>query len=130
MTCKSGKLVGLNVTVDCSPKDHPESTGECIEYNWANVKYYLRTVPIVKRKIVQQFMGQVRLALATSKGAHLSYKKIQHFSVRAQDCIGADHHLENVASPAKQLSFKITTLFMKDNEKMKKIYHLHQSVER
>eukprot|EP00957_Ditylum_brightwellii_P051832 3931040-Ditylum_brightwellii.AAC.1 len=28
MTWKAGELVGLNVTVDCSPKGHPEIAGE------------------------------------------------------------------------------------------------------
>eukprot|EP00957_Ditylum_brightwellii_P094731 7214168-Ditylum_brightwellii.AAC.1 len=85
MTRKAGKLVGLNVTVDCSPKGHPEITGEGIEYTWANAKYYLRTVLIGKRKNAQQFLAQVRLALATNKGAYLSRNKIRHFSARARD---------------------------------------------
>eukprot|EP00957_Ditylum_brightwellii_P196577 14978034-Ditylum_brightwellii.AAC.1 len=57
-TPKAGKLVGLNITVDSSPKGHPEVAGEGIEYTWANAKYYLQTIPIGKRKTAQQFMGQ------------------------------------------------------------------------
>eukprot|EP00957_Ditylum_brightwellii_P041609 3151275-Ditylum_brightwellii.AAC.1 len=76
MTQKAGKLVGLNVTVDYSPKGHPEIAWEGIEYAWANAKYYLHTVPIGKRKIAQQFLAQVRLALATNQGACLSCNKI------------------------------------------------------
>eukprot|EP00957_Ditylum_brightwellii_P061258 4648994-Ditylum_brightwellii.AAC.1 len=60
MTLKVDKLVGLNITVDHSSKGHLEVTGEGFEYTWENV----------------------RLTLATNKGAHLSCDKIQHFSVR------------------------------------------------
>eukprot|EP00957_Ditylum_brightwellii_P030374 2300807-Ditylum_brightwellii.AAC.1 len=75
MTQKTGELVGLNVTVDRSPKGHLEIPGEGIEYNLTNTKYYLRNVPIRKRKTAQQFMGQVRLALATNKGTYLMRNK-------------------------------------------------------
>eukprot|EP00957_Ditylum_brightwellii_P146857 11179825-Ditylum_brightwellii.AAC.1 len=130
MTWKAGKLVGLNVMVRCSPKGYQEVAGEGIEYIWMNAKYYLHTDPIGKRKTAHQCMEQVKLALATNKGAHLSCNKIQCFSARAQDYIGAYHYLQNVPSPAKQSSSKITILSMKDIEKMKKIYLLYQSVER
>eukprot|EP00957_Ditylum_brightwellii_P201070 15323920-Ditylum_brightwellii.AAC.1 len=129
MIWKAGKLVGLNVTVDHSPKGHLEIAEEGIEYTWENLMYYLLTVPIGKRKTAQQFMGQVRLALATNKGAHLSQEKIQCFFTRARDYIGTYHYLQDVACPDKQSSSKITTLSMKGIEKMKKIYHLHQGVE-
>eukprot|EP00957_Ditylum_brightwellii_P190040 14467816-Ditylum_brightwellii.AAC.1 len=76
MTLKAGKLVGLNVMVDSSPKGYLEIAGEDIEYIWVNVKYYLSNVPIGKRKTAQQFMGQVRLSLTTNRGAHLSRNKI------------------------------------------------------
>eukprot|EP00957_Ditylum_brightwellii_P028493 2151085-Ditylum_brightwellii.AAC.1 len=130
MTQKAGKLVGLNVMVDCSPKYHPEISGEGIEYTWANAKYNLQTVPNGKRKTAQQFMGQVRLTMATNKGSYLSCNKIQRFSTRAKDYIRAYHYLQNLVCPAKQSSSKITNLSMKDIEKMKKIYCLHQGVER
>eukprot|EP00957_Ditylum_brightwellii_P204664 15340321-Ditylum_brightwellii.AAC.1 len=76
MTQKAGKLVGLNVMVDHSPKGHPKVSGGGIEYTLANAKYYLQTVPIGERKTAQQFMEQVKLTLATNKGAHLSRGKI------------------------------------------------------
>eukprot|EP00957_Ditylum_brightwellii_P201236 15324705-Ditylum_brightwellii.AAC.1 len=88
------------------------------------------TVPIGESKTVQQFTGQIRLVLATTKGAHLSCDKIQYFSARARDYIGAYHHLQNVACPTKQSVSKITTLSMKDIKEMKKIYHLYRDVER
>eukprot|EP00957_Ditylum_brightwellii_P013577 1024188-Ditylum_brightwellii.AAC.1 len=130
MTGKTDKLVGLNVTVDHSPKVHPEIAGGGIACTYANAKYYLRIIPIGKRETAKQFMGQVRLALATNKGLYLSRNKIQHFSARVQDYIGAYHYPQNFASPVKRFSSKITTLSMKDIERMKKMYCLHRGVER
>ena len=131
MIRSAGKMIGLDVTVDRSPKGHPEVAGEGIEYTWANSKLYLRTVPISQRKTAQQFLQQVRLSLARSKGANLSKPKIRRFSARARDYIGAYHYLQNVAPiKDKQSSTKMTSLSMKDIERMKRTYRSHRGVER
>eukprot|EP00957_Ditylum_brightwellii_P084541 6428293-Ditylum_brightwellii.AAC.2 len=38
---------GLNVTIDRSPKCHPDVAGEGVEYTRANCKLYFRGVPLV-----------------------------------------------------------------------------------
>eukprot|EP00957_Ditylum_brightwellii_P164368 12513344-Ditylum_brightwellii.AAC.1 len=64
----------VSVVVDCMPKGHPELAGEGIEYTWANSKIFCCRVPIGKRKTVEQFHKQIRLALSTGKGEHLNSK--------------------------------------------------------
>eukprot|EP00957_Ditylum_brightwellii_P136023 10372837-Ditylum_brightwellii.AAC.1 len=68
MTQKAGKLVGLNVTVDRSPKGHPEIAGEGIDYTWASAKYYLHTVPNRKRKLHSSFWYRLDLHWQQTKG--------------------------------------------------------------
>eukprot|EP00957_Ditylum_brightwellii_P167764 12771434-Ditylum_brightwellii.AAC.1 len=71
-----GNNLGISVVVDRTPKGHPELAGEGIEYTWANSKLYLQNVPIGKRRTVEQFHNQVRLALSTNEGAKLTKPKI------------------------------------------------------
>eukprot|EP00957_Ditylum_brightwellii_P150835 11485357-Ditylum_brightwellii.AAC.2 len=47
--------LGLNLTLDFSPKCNPEIAGEGIEYVWVSSKNYLRGVPLGKRRNVKQF---------------------------------------------------------------------------
>eukprot|EP00957_Ditylum_brightwellii_P152422 11603423-Ditylum_brightwellii.AAC.1 len=54
MTQSAGKMIGLDVMVDHSPKGHPKVAGEGIEHTWVNSKLYLRTVPVLQRKTAQQ----------------------------------------------------------------------------
>ena len=132
----AGKNLGINVTIDRSPKGHPEVAGEGIEYTWANAKFFLRTVPLEKRRSVEQFKQQVRLALSRDKGAMLSQEKIIRFSARARDYIAAYHHLHKASQPktkdntASPHSTTLTTLKMKDIERMKRTYRSHRGVER
>jgi hypothetical protein len=46
----AGRNLGISIMIDRSPKGHPEVAGEGIEYTWACAKFYLRTVPVGKRK--------------------------------------------------------------------------------
>eukprot|EP00957_Ditylum_brightwellii_P195334 14882440-Ditylum_brightwellii.AAC.1 len=49
----NGKIavgLGINVTVEQTPKCNLELAGEGIEYTWANSKIYLRGIPLKSRK--------------------------------------------------------------------------------
>eukprot|EP00957_Ditylum_brightwellii_P008758 664009-Ditylum_brightwellii.AAC.1 len=50
MTGKIAVGLGINVSVECTPKCHPELSGRGIGYTWANSKIYPRGVPLKSRK--------------------------------------------------------------------------------
>jgi hypothetical protein len=54
MAAAIGKKLDLNITLDRSPKGHPEVAGEGIEYAWANSKIYLRQVPRILNQMHQK----------------------------------------------------------------------------
>ena len=127
-----GENLGVSVVVDRTPKGHPELAGEGIEYTWANSKIFLRRVPIGKRKTVDQFHKQVKLALSTSKGANLNKNKICKFAARARDFIAAYHLLSPPTSYPQedQVHQAPQKLTMSDIEKGRKKYRSHRGVER
>eukprot|EP00957_Ditylum_brightwellii_P044261 3357797-Ditylum_brightwellii.AAC.1 len=61
MSNRIGTPLGMNVTVDQSPKGHPEVAGEGIEYTWSNSKIYLRSVLLDNRRTKAQFLDAVKL---------------------------------------------------------------------
>ena len=88
-----GKFIGFSVIMERTPKYHPEVSGEVIEYNWAQSNIYMRSVPINKRRSIEQFRNHVRLALSDEDGAELSNLKVRKFSARARNYIAAYHIL-------------------------------------
>eukprot|EP00978_Attheya_sp_CCMP212_P029737 scaffold106729_cov29-Attheya_sp.AAC.1 len=59
----------IKITIDRTPKCHPEVAGEGIEYSWAMSKMYIRSVPINKRRTLSQFHDHVNFALSRTEGA-------------------------------------------------------------
>eukprot|EP00978_Attheya_sp_CCMP212_P017975 scaffold48631_cov57-Attheya_sp.AAC.3 len=83
----------IKITIDRTPKCHPEVAGEGIEYSWAMSKFYIRSVPINKRRTLSQFHEHVKFVLLRTEGAKMTKEKIRKFSVRARDFIAAYHVL-------------------------------------
>eukprot|EP00957_Ditylum_brightwellii_P024398 1841755-Ditylum_brightwellii.AAC.1 len=114
--------------MDCTPKGHPELTGEGIEYYWVNSKIFLCHVLIGERKTVWQFHKQVRLALSTSKDTNLNEKNCK-FAACTRDFIAAYHLLFPPTSDPQedQAPQKLT---MSDIETGPKKYQSHCSVKK
>eukprot|EP00957_Ditylum_brightwellii_P044730 3391929-Ditylum_brightwellii.AAC.1 len=123
----AGRNLGISVTIDRSPKGHPEVAGEGIKYTWVCAKFYMRTVPVGKRKTAVQFWREVRLSLSTTECAILNCNKIRKFAARARDYISTYHLLHSASANRSKVT---TPLQMTDIEKMKKLYHFHHGVER
>ena len=130
MSKRIGTSRGMNVTVDRSPKGHPEVAGEGIEYTWANSKIYLRSVPLDNRRTKAQFLDAVRLSISRDSGAQLSRPKISKFSGRARDFIAAYYLLHNQNKTDLSVKPTVATLAKKDIEKFRKKYRSHRGVEK
>ena len=121
-----GIKLGLNITVDQSPKCHPEVAGEGIEYTWAQSKIYLRRLPLSKRKTKDQFRKQLDLALSEKEGACLNREFVRKTSARARDYIVAYYNL-HFASDNKDKPL-YCRLEKSDIEKMRRTYQCHRSI--
>ena len=64
----------MGVSLDRTPKCHPESTGEGIEYAWAIGKLCYRQSPIKDKRSKSSFWGLVRKA--TNPSAELNIDRI------------------------------------------------------
>ena len=62
----------LGVSIDQSPKCHPELTGEGIEYLWALAKWYYGRAPILKKRSKTKFVKLVEEL--TNPGSVLNIK--------------------------------------------------------
>lgn len=118
-----GKKHGYDITIDRTPKCHPEVAGEGIEYTWAQSKLYIRNLPIKKRKRVKDFLSHVQLALSADKGANLTKELIRKLSARARDYMAAYHILSN-----DNVTKTHTSISKKEIDKMRKVYRCHQCI--
>eukprot|EP00957_Ditylum_brightwellii_P120040 9160373-Ditylum_brightwellii.AAC.1 len=113
----AGRNLGVSITIERSPKGHPEVAGEGVEYMWACVKFYMRTVPVGKRKTAAQFRREVILSLSTTEGATLNCNKNFKFATRARDYISTYRLLHSASTNHSKVT---TPLQMTNIEKMKK----------
>ena len=72
----------LGVTLERSPKCHPEIAGEGIEYGWALSKGHYRRSPIVEKKTKDKFVALVRRS--TDNGTVLNVERMRACSRRAR----------------------------------------------
>ena len=54
----------LGVTIDRTPKCHPEMAGEGIEYNWGCAKGYYRRLPITEKRTKNKFRESVKKSIS------------------------------------------------------------------
>ena len=94
----------LGVTVDCTPKCHPELAGEGIEYAWGCAKNAYRCLPICQKHQKDRFQQSVQSCISQDT---LTVMLIRKFSRRARQYIMAYSELENENS--KQQSTKVST---------------------
>ena len=121
-----GSKNGINVTVDRSPKCHPEVAGEGIEYTWAQSKMYIRNLPLSKRKTTDQFRKQLNLAMSKTEGARLDRRFIRRTSARERDYIVAYYNLHYCNG--EETSPVHCRLEKSDIEKMRRTYRCHRSI--
>jgi hypothetical protein len=85
-----GKTLG--VTVDRSPKCHPEVAGEGIEYSWGCAKGKYRRLPLSEKRRKENFRNSVRQCL--DRGEVLTVGRQRMFSKRARQYMLAYHSIE------------------------------------
>eukprot|EP00957_Ditylum_brightwellii_P003064 234377-Ditylum_brightwellii.AAC.1 len=129
MSKKIGSNLRLRAIVDRTSKCNPELSGEGIEYTWVNIKIFLRSISLEKRKNKKNVHNTVRLALATNEGAFLSKCKIRKFSACAHDFIAAYHILHSNGSSSTSLQASVNSLSKRDIERTRKRHRSHQGVE-
>jgi hypothetical protein len=76
----------MGVTVDRTPKCHPELAGEGIEYLWAMSKLYYRHQPIIRKRSKRKFMELVTDCLGQD---NLSLSRVRKCSRRAREYMKA-----------------------------------------
>eukprot|EP00978_Attheya_sp_CCMP212_P007743 scaffold18000_cov44-Attheya_sp.AAC.1 len=122
----------IKITINRTPKCHPEVAGEGMEYSWAMSKIYIRSVPINKRRTLSQFHEHVNFALSRTEGAKMTKETIQKFSVHgARDFIAAYHVLHADGGGKAHPNGKAhTELTMNDIKKTRRVYRLALAVAR
>ena len=74
-----GRLLG--VSIDRTPKCHPEMAGEGIEYSWGMAKLLYRKLPLKEKKSKEKFNKSVRECLSR---ANITIHRQRLFSRRAR----------------------------------------------
>lgn len=78
-----GRRLGFDMTVDQTPKYHPEVAGEGVKYSWAEAKLFMRNVLWKTQKSSGKFHTFVRLSTSQIEGVMLKRERIKKFSARA-----------------------------------------------
>eukprot|EP00957_Ditylum_brightwellii_P045722 3468991-Ditylum_brightwellii.AAC.1 len=92
--------LGINVTVECTPKCHQELAGEGIKW-----------------------------AVSRDEGTMLNREKVRKFSARARDFIVAYHILEQKCVGESASSLNVLSLTKADIERIRKKYRSHWGAE-
>ena len=72
----------LSVLVDCTPKCHPEISGEGIEYAWGAEKLYYRRLRIAMKRTKNKFRKSIKMS--TDRNTILTIERKRKFSKRAR----------------------------------------------
>jgi hypothetical protein len=84
----------LGVTIDRTPKCHPEMAGEGIEYAWALAKLFYRGQSISEKRTKDKFRNLVRLS--TSRVDVLNLDRIRNCSKRAREYMFAYKAIQEI----------------------------------
>jgi hypothetical protein len=82
----------LGVTIDRTPKCHPEMAGEGIEYNWGCAKGYYRRLPITEKRTKNKFRESVKKSISRDI---MTIERQRMFSRRARQYMLAYHAIDN-----------------------------------
>ena len=82
----------LGVTIDRTPKCHPEMAGEGIEYNWGCAKGYYRRLPITEKRTKNKFRESVKKSISREI---MTIERQRMFSRRARQYMLAYHAIDN-----------------------------------
>jgi hypothetical protein len=71
----------LGITVDRTPKCHPEMAGEGIEYSWACAKNWYRNLPVAYKRTKDRFQNNIKKAASHEI---ITVERVRRFSRRAR----------------------------------------------
>jgi hypothetical protein len=111
----------MGVTIDRTPKCHPEMAGEGVEYAWGCAKQYYRSQPLLSKRGKKKFRDLVRKSLSPEV---LTVDKIRKFSRRARRYICAYYELSH---PEASLEIKFEAIAPEIIERLVKKYKTHRS---
>jgi hypothetical protein len=89
----------MGVTVDRTPKCHPELAGEGIEYLWAFAKLYYRYKPLSRKRTKQKFRLLVNESLSIN---NLNVTRARKCSKRAREYMLAYKSIEEIQHDLKE----------------------------
>ena len=118
----------LGVSIDRSPKCHPELAGEGIEYLWALAKWHYRRSPIKSKRSKSKFVKLVNES--TNPDTVLNIKRARACSKKARSYMKLYMALESLHLNADMVNQKhdIIERAMKIYSKMKRTSKTHRSV--
>ena len=122
-----GSLLGI--TVDCTPKCHPELAGEGIEYAWAIAKMHYRRMPLDKKQTKDGFKNLVMESLDPIKVLFL--ERVRLCSRKAKNYMKLYKAIEGLdTSDSSELTNKHSIIeeSMKLYKKLKKLSNTHRSI--
>ena len=90
----------LGVTIDRTPKCHPEMAGEGIEYAWALAKLFYRAQSIREKRTKDKFRNLVRSS--TSRVDVLNLNRIRKCSKRAREYMFAYKAIQEIREECSQ----------------------------
>ena len=130
----------LGVTIDRTPKCHPEMAGEGIEYNWGCAKGYYRRLPITEKRTKNKFRESVKKSISRDI---MTIERQRMFSRRARQYMLAYEAIDsnkdksnepttaaNGGEPAANKDNKKTTFALIESiiKNYKHTYKTHRSV--
>jgi hypothetical protein len=113
----------ISISVDRTPKCHPELAGEGIEYSWGCAKNYYRRLPLADKKGKENFKRSVRSAISRD---HLTTDRIRKFSRRAREYIVAYKLLKCKLDEEETDIDLVTNISSKKIEDMKSSFKAHR----
>ena len=122
-TARAMSSGGVSISVDRTPKCHPELAGEGIEYSWGAAKNYYRRLPLKDKKGKENFKNSVRSAMSRE---HLTTDIIRKFSRRAREYIVAYKLLKCQLDEEEADTDLVTNISSKKIEDMKSLFKAHR----
>eukprot|EP00978_Attheya_sp_CCMP212_P040488 scaffold221418_cov54-Attheya_sp.AAC.1 len=76
-----GKVSGINIIIDRSPKYHPEVAGEGIEYTWAMSKIYMRSTNKQEKAIESVSSAAYHIMHSQDKNSHGILTRLSKYDI-------------------------------------------------
>ena len=123
----------LGVTVDRTPKCHPEMAGEGVEYNWGCAKGVYRRLPMTEKRTKTKFRQSAKLCISreimtTERQRFFSRRARQYMMVynAIDNNIQEDHHTTTTTNTGGNEQQPAISMMM--IEKILKTYKTHRNI--